>query len=230
MWTKPVWLAPLHQSMISSTAVAQRDRHSIRSLVATALASMALVACGGGSATIGGTITNLGQGTTIVLQDNGADDLSVVGTGASSISFTFAKAVTGNDKYNVTVRTQPAGQTCTVSGGTGTVTTTSSSSSSSSAATTTATDVTTVAVACSLTSSIVGTVSGVKAGGAVTLASNGATLVLGNGSYAFAGVLVAGTTYTVTITAQPTGQTCTLSNASGTVLSNAPSTVNVSCT
>ena len=51
------------------------------------------------------------------LQDNGGDDLSVSSNG----SFTFATAVMEGAGYNVTVRTNPSGQTCTVTGGSGTV-------------------------------------------------------------------------------------------------------------
>ena len=51
------------------------------------------------------------------LQDNGGDNLSVTGNG----SFTFATPVVAGGAYNVTVKTNPSGQTCTVSGGSGTV-------------------------------------------------------------------------------------------------------------
>jgi esterase/lipase superfamily enzyme len=65
--------------------------------------------------TVGGTATGLSG--TLVLQDNGGDDLSVAGDGP----FTFASPVTGGSPYAVTVRTAPPGQTCTVANGSGTV-------------------------------------------------------------------------------------------------------------
>jgi hypothetical protein len=53
----------------------------------------------------------------LVLQNNAADDLQVASAGA----FTFAKALAAGAAYAVTVKTPPTGQTCTVSGGSGTV-------------------------------------------------------------------------------------------------------------
>jgi len=53
----------------------------------------------------------------VVLQDNGGDDLSVPANG----SFTFATSLASGAAYAVTVKTNPSGQTCTVSNGSGTV-------------------------------------------------------------------------------------------------------------
>ena len=53
---------------------------------------------------------------TMVLQNNGGDDLSVSANGP----FTFATKVGYNGLYSVTVKTQPAGQSCKVTNGTGT--------------------------------------------------------------------------------------------------------------
>ena len=58
-----------------------------------------------------------GLSGTVVLQDNGGDNLSVTANG----SFTFATALAGGAAYSVTVKTNPSGQTCTVSSGSGTV-------------------------------------------------------------------------------------------------------------
>ena len=58
-----------------------------------------------------------GLSGTVVLQDNGGDNLSVSANG----SFTFATALAGGAAYSVTVKTNPAGQTCTVANGSGTV-------------------------------------------------------------------------------------------------------------
>ena len=68
----------------------------------------------GGSYSVGGTVSGLSG--TVVLQDNGGDNLSVSANG----SFTFATAVARRG-YNVTVKTNPSGQTCTVTNGSGTV-------------------------------------------------------------------------------------------------------------
>lgn len=80
--------------------------------------SIHLVGCDGGgttTATVGGTVSGLGS--TIVLQNNGADDLTITADG----TFTFATALADGASYAVTVLTQPRGQTCAVANGTGTI-------------------------------------------------------------------------------------------------------------
>jgi len=68
---------------------------------------------------IGGTITGL-HGTGLVLQDNGGDNLAV---SANAATFAFATPLVGGSTYSVTVLTQPAGENCTVSNGSGSVST-----------------------------------------------------------------------------------------------------------
>jgi|GEM_PF-6822797 len=75
------------------------------------------VVCSADAYTVGGTVAGLGAGKSVVLQNNGGDDLTVSADGA----FTFATAVADGGEYAVTVATQPAGQTCAVASGTGTV-------------------------------------------------------------------------------------------------------------
>ena len=67
------------------------------------------------SYSVGGTVSGLSG--TVVLQDNGGDDLSVDADGP----FTFATPVANGAAYAVTVKTNPSGQGCTVSNGSGTV-------------------------------------------------------------------------------------------------------------
>jgi hypothetical protein len=64
---------------------------------------------------IGGTVSGLVG--TVVLQNNGSDTLSISVNGR----FTFPTRVASGSSYSVSVSTQPAGQTCTVTGGAGTV-------------------------------------------------------------------------------------------------------------
>ena len=60
----------------------------------------------------------LGLSGTVVLQDNGGDALSVAANGP----FTFATTDwPAGQAYSVTVQTNPSGQVCTVSNGSGTV-------------------------------------------------------------------------------------------------------------
>lgn len=65
---------------------------------------------------LGGTVTGL-TGSGLVLA-NGSDTVAVA---AGSASFTFPTRVGKGFPYGVTVLTQPAGQTCAVSNGVGTV-------------------------------------------------------------------------------------------------------------
>ena len=64
---------------------------------------------------VGGTVSGLSG--TVVLQDNGGDDLTVTANG----SFTFATKLATGPLMRVTVKTQPCGQTCTVANGSGTI-------------------------------------------------------------------------------------------------------------
>jgi hypothetical protein len=184
----------------------------ILNIVCCAIASLALAACGGAS-TIGGTLSGLGSGLSVVLQNNGADNLTLTSNGP----FSFASAVVESGAYNVAVVTQPVGQTCTVSNGSGSLNIWGDPAHE-------------ITVNCTSTSSIGGTVSGLPAGTSVSLANGSATLsIAANGVYAFPGLLAAGTAYSVSVVTQPAGHTCTLSNASGTVVSGIMSVVDVIC-
>ncbi|WP_423459907.1 midcut-by-XrtH protein [Ottowia sp. VDI28] len=66
--------------------------------------------------TVGGIISGLAAGESLVLQNNGADNLAQC---SGDSSFTFSTPVAEGSPYNVTVLQQPAGQTCTVSNGSG---------------------------------------------------------------------------------------------------------------
>ncbi len=86
-----------------------------------------IVSCGGGSGygsgggtpmytyTVGGTVSGLSE--TVVLQLNGAGNLTMSASGG----FTFAGSLTNSSTYNVTVLTQPASQTCSIANGAGTL-------------------------------------------------------------------------------------------------------------
>ncbi|HMN78129.1 MAG TPA: hypothetical protein PKC97_18905 [Burkholderiaceae bacterium] len=183
-----------------------------RSAAAIVLA-LGLSSCGGSDALIGGTLSGLGDGLSVVLQNNNTDNLSLTMNG----NFTFPTGIANGTTYSVTVLTQPTGQTCNVSNGAGTVDTDKGDPSG-------------IQVTCSATSSLGGTLTGMLAGRSITLA-NGVQLVTvaQNGPFAFAGVLPAGSTYAVTIVTQPAGQICSVINGTGTVVANVMSTVAVTC-
>lgn len=66
---------------------------------------------------VGGTVSGLAAGGALVLQNNGGDDLAVSANGG----FTFATPLAAGAAYAVAVKTQPAGQACTVKSGSGTL-------------------------------------------------------------------------------------------------------------
>ena len=166
------------------------------------------------SFTIGGTVAGLGAGKSVVLLNNGGDALTRNANGG----FSFATALASGATYSVTVGTQPVGQTCTVSNGSGTVA---------------SANVTNVAVSCANvpTYTIGGSVSGLVTGRSVGLLNNGgdALTVNANGGFSFATALASGASYAVTVGTQPAGQVCTVNNGSGTVASANVTNVAVSC-
>ena len=166
---------------------------------------------GGTTYTVGGTVSGLTG--TVVLQDNGGDNLSVSANGP----FTFATALASGAAYSVTVITNPTGQTCTVTNGSGTIA---------------STNITNMAVTCtnSATYTVGGTVSGLT--GTVVLQDNGGDnlSVTANGTFTFATALASGAAYSVTVNTNPTGQTCTVTSGSGTIASTNITNMAITCT
>ncbi|MCW5650238.1 MAG: hypothetical protein KIS62_10865 [Ramlibacter sp.] len=182
-------------------------------LFAIALLGLSLAGCGGGGASIGGTLSGLGQNLSVTLQNNKADSLTLKTNG----TFTFPIYLSNNAGYNVTVLTQPTGQSCAVTNGSGTVNSVGTS-------------VTDVAVTCVTTSSVGGTLSGLATGATVVL-SNGTVLLplTANGTFAFPGTQASGTAYSVVVSTQPSGQACTVTNGSGLAVTGVMAQVTVTC-
>ncbi len=169
------------------------------------------ISCATNTYPIGGTISGL-TAAGLVLTDNGGNALTVP---SGSTSFTFSAQLAYGTNYTVAVSTQPTGELCSVATGSGTVSGT----------------VNGVSISCSTTSYHVGgTITGLAADG-LTLTDNGIdtqSLLAGTGSYTFATPLAYGTSYTVAVATQPTGETCTVSGGSGTV-TGAVTSANLSC-
>jgi hypothetical protein len=91
----------------------------LKTLLLAIPAALLLCGCGGTTvnATIGGSVNGLSGGTTVVLTDNGSDPITVGANG----TFSFDVQIASNSGYNVAVQTQPIGETCAVSNGSGTV-------------------------------------------------------------------------------------------------------------
>ena len=164
--------------------------------------------------TVGGTVGGL-TGTGLMLQLNGSGNLAVNANGA----FTFAGSLPSGSTYAVTVGAQPAGQTCTVANGSGTIG---------------AANVSNVAVTCvdvpPPTYTVGGAVNGLTGSGLV-LKLNGAIdlAINADGAFAFAAGLPSGTTYAVTVDTQPSDQECTVANGSGTIAAANVTDVEVAC-
>ena len=166
--------------------------------------------------TVGGSVTGLGSGKTLLLKNTGGISLTLNANG----NFTFGTRVAMGDSYAVTVGTQPIGQICTVINGNGVIT---------------GANVVIVRVSCvndATTYTIGGAVSGLTSGKTVTLLNNGGDVlnVAANGGFVFTTPLASGSNYNVTISAQPAGQMCFLVNNSGTNLTANVTNVAVLCT
>ncbi len=165
---------------------------------------------------LGGTVTGL-TGSGLVLSV-GSQGLTVP---ANASSFTFSTGLTEGTSYNVTVQTQPTGQTCSVSNGSGTMGTSA---------------VNNVAVTCSSNLfTLGGAITPYMSGVSITLTSNGQSATytsFGLASvtpFTFATPIASGTAYNVTVATQPVGYTCTVSNGSGTIVSANVTNVAVNC-
>lgn len=176
-----------------------------------------MVDCATTTHTVGGTVLGL-VGSGLVLTNNGVDDKAVTGSG--NVAFTFATAVPSGSDFDVQIKTQPSGQTCSVSGNTGTVGTA---------------NVTSVVVNCMAgTFTVGGMVSGLQ--GTVVLKNNttDTATVTANGSFAFPTPLATSAMYDVTIGTQPSypprSQTCVVSNGMGTVGTTNVTSVSIACT
>ncbi len=150
---------------------------------------------------IGGTVSGLSG--TIVLQNNRKDDLSITASGP----FTFGLSIANGAAYSATIKTQPNGQRCTITAGSGTATA----------------NVTSIAVACVPYVTIGGTISGLA--GVVVLQNNSGNplAVASDGAFAFSTSIPPGSGYAVTVRTQPSGQLCVVNAGSGTATGNVTS-------
>lgn len=181
------------------------------------LSSLVLTGCIFGLATVGGSVTGLPAGTSVVLQNNGADNLTLTENGR----FTFKGTLDADEDYNVTVLTQPAGANCTPSNNTGKIDSRGR-------------DVDNVLITCAVSGNLTGTLSGLPAGNFITVLNNGgsALQVFANGSFTFPGTLANNANYVVTVqTPLPSGlTTCTVTGGSGQIVSGVPNTtITIAC-
>ena len=196
------------------------DKRAFRRGFVVVLAVSSVLAQGCGSSgspasgyTVGGTVSGLADGAQLVLRENGQDTTVVSRSG----TFTFGSTLPGNTQYQVTVDAAPAGQTCSVTGGSGMVT---------------SANVANVVVTCSDQAfTIGGTIRGLSAAGLVI--RNGAdTLAVNAGAMTFTlrQPVAYGSSFTVTVDSQPQGAACVVQGGSGTVPAANVTSVLISCT
>ena len=183
-----------------------------------------LAACGGGGGgtatntaaaaptyTVGGSLSGLtSQGLILV---NGTDTAT---PNAGDTSFTFPTAVVAGTSYAVSVQLQPDAVGCTVAGGSGVVGNA---------------NVTDVAVTCAAAAFTVGgTISGLTGNGLVLVNGTDTTSPTpGASTFTFPTKLASAASFSVTVSTQPAGQTCTVSNGTGVILTSSVNNVDITC-
>ena len=164
---------------------------------------------------VGGSVSGL-PGSGLVLQLNGANDLTVSANGR----FSFPKPLAKGSAYSVTVKSSPSSpikQTCTVGKGSGNIT---------------GAPINNIVVTCVTNSYAVGgTVSGLSGKGLV-LQLNGTNEqpIAGNGKFIFTGIrLPDGSDYRVAIKTTPARQKCIIKPINGAFDTDTLNIVSVTC-
>ena len=160
---------------------------------------------------IGGSISGL-TASGLVL----ANGVGTFSPSSGANSFTFSSRKVSGAAYAVTVQSNPTGQVCTVSNGSGTIGIQS---------------ITNVSVACTNTpGALGGTITGLNTSGLVLKnGSDELTVASGSSTFQFPTPVASAATYAVTVKTQPTGKTCTVSRPSGTMVSAGVTNVQVTC-
>jgi hypothetical protein len=172
-----------------------------------------IVTCSVNTYSVGGELTNLNSGNTVVLQDNGSDDITLSSDGV----FVFSTKVADGSPFEVTVLTQPSEQLCSVSAGSNNIN---------------GSDVEDVAINCvTNTYTVGGTLSTLGVAKTVVLQNNGGdNLELdANGAFLFSMPVSHGLSYSVAVLTQPSGQFCTVTLGTGTINSANASDITISC-
>lgn len=162
---------------------------------------------------MGGTISGL-TASGLVLNLNAGSGLTL-SVASGSTTFIFPTPLTNNVGYNVSINTQPTGQTCTPSSNSGTIA---------------SANITNVLITCvtNTPTTVAGSISGLTTSGLkLTLHSYSSTGVLtqleeltvasGSSNFIFATTFTSVTTVTIRVSSQPTGLTCIIASPAGVV-------------
>jgi hypothetical protein len=155
------------------------------------------ISCVTRSYLVGGNVSGLDG--SLVLRNNGGESLSIASDGA----FQFATPTLDGGAYQVTIASSPPQQQCSLTSASGAIA---------------SEDVSSIQVTCTAAAfAIGGTVAGVIGPGLI-LRNNGESVsVAADQSFSFPTTLRFGDTYNVTVQAAPAGQTCTVTNGTGTI-------------
>lgn len=191
-------------------------------LVCGSLFALGLMGCGGGGGSgnnatsstysITASVQGLHSGGLVLLVNTAQ---VAVSSGATSV--TLASMVNSGTPYTVTVQTQPTGETCSVTDGSGTVSTS---------------NVTNVGINCATdTFTIGGTITGLSAVGLVLLNNQGdATPIAANATqFVMTSPIAYGGSYSITVKTPPGGETCQISQGSGSNVTANIDSVAISC-
>ena len=168
---------------------------------------------------ISGTVFS--SGGTIVLQNNGGDDLTLGNVG----TFSFATQIVSGAAYSVTVKSSPSTplQTCV----------TGSNAGGAATGTVAGADVTNLFVFCSpVPLTLGGTVTGLVGSGLVLKSDLQTLPVAANGGFQFTAPILSTGNYAVTVATQPSSpaQTCVVANGTGSFPIADVTDVQVTCT
>lgn len=200
----------------------------IRPALALAVAT-ALTACGGGSKeeyAVKGTVTGIAyEGA--VITTNGQDlALAVPSTPGGTVNFEFPKKLEYGDEYNVVFKSKPANQDCYPNPN---LIQNNNDTAGRLA------DINITLVCVTNTYSVGGKVIGLAADGLVVANGSNTGLVplakaANNATFNYTVPNVAfGVTYSVAVVQQPSGQTCTVANGTGTMAAANVTNVDITC-
>jgi hypothetical protein len=161
--------------------------------------------------TLGGTLSGLAEGRTVVLNNMGKEWLTLTQNGPIS----FRKQMYGS-AFGVIVETQPEDQDCEVTNGNGTV----------------SGDVTDILVQCTMNQFTVGgTLAGLASGASVVLANGGNDFLtlIEDGHFVFDKMVAKGSSYDVTVSTLPGGQYCSVAYGTGEAISADVTDIKVTC-
>ena len=177
--------------------------------------AVGLTACGGKATfDVQGTITDLKYAGMVLSNTNNGDTLTVP---AGATTFKMPSSIEYGSEYTVTVKTQPAHQSCAPINGSDTAGRMAAIN---------------IVISCSVNKNNVGgVVSGLTADGLVLINGSGDQVTLAKDAvvYAFPGAVAYGSTYSVNVLTQPAGLTCTVANAVGEMGDAAVTNANVTC-